>query len=96
MSRPKKECKGLLPHITNVIDGDAGKAACQRVKRHLVGCEKCRMHVDAEDRVINLFKRWRDESMPDGVKIRLRERLSAEMAGGKPRGAARSPRRRGR
>jgi predicted anti-sigma-YlaC factor YlaD len=74
-------CKGLLPYITDFLEGDAGRTVCDRISRHLAGCRRCRMHVDAAAGVVNLYKPWRGEAMPHGVKVRLRERLSQVMDG---------------
>jgi hypothetical protein len=96
MRRYKGECKGLLPHITDWLEGDAGKSVCGRIERHLVGCETCRMYVDTHKRVIELYKKWRDEKLPIAVEIRLRKRLHALMAssgGGKQRPPGRVRRR---
>lgn len=75
----KSCCKGLLPYITDFLEGDAGKAICRRISKHLAGCEHCRMHVDACAGVIKLYKPWRNEPMPRGVKVRLRKRIATEM-----------------
>lgn len=84
-----------MPHITDMLEGDAGESVCRRIKQHLVGCETCRMYVDAHKRVIHLYKRWRDEKLPTAVEIRLRERLRAVMAArrGKRRASDRHPHR---
>lgn len=69
----------MLPDMTDFLEGDAGQEICQRISRHLVGCKKCRMYVDAHVGVIQLFKPWRAEPMPAGAKTRLRKRIVREM-----------------
>jgi predicted anti-sigma-YlaC factor YlaD len=75
----KSCCKGLLPYITDFLEGDAGRAVCRRISMHLAGCQRCRMYVDASLGVIKLYKPWRSEPMPHGVKVRLRTRIATEM-----------------
>lgn len=79
MGRCKGNCKGLLPDMTDYLEGDAGKEVCQRISRHLVGCKKCRMYVDAHVGVIQLYRPWRGGPMPGGAKLRLRRRIAREM-----------------
>lgn len=79
MHRSKSCCKGLLPYITDFLEGDAGKAICRRISKHLAGCVTCRMRVDACAGVVNLYKPWRKEPMPRGVRVRLRKRIAREM-----------------
>ena len=69
----------MLPNMTDFLEGDAGKMVCDRIKKHLVGCKKCRMYVDAHAGLIQLYKPWRGEPMPGGAKLRLRKRMAREM-----------------
>jgi hypothetical protein len=75
-------CWGLLPYMADFLEGEAGRTACQRIRRHLKGCEKCRMHLDVQMGIIGLYKKWRTGAMPDAVRVRLRRRLDQEMSGG--------------
>ncbi|MFZ1947829.1 MAG: zf-HC2 domain-containing protein [bacterium] len=74
-------CRGLLPYITDFLEGEAGKDICQRISRHLVRCERCRMYIDAHAGVIQLFKTWRDDPMPRSAKVKLRQRIDEVIAG---------------
>jgi hypothetical protein len=75
-------CWGLLPYITDFLEGEAGKTVCGRIRNHLKGCEKCRMHLDVQMGIIGLYKRWRTGAMPDAVGVRLRRRLDEVISGG--------------
>lgn len=79
MSRCKGRCKGLLPEMTDFLEGDAGAEVCRRISKHLVGCKKCRMYVDAHVGLIQLYKPWRGEPMPGGAKRRLRKCIAREI-----------------
>jgi predicted anti-sigma-YlaC factor YlaD len=70
----------MLPAMTDFLEGDAGKEVCLRISKHLVGCKKCRMYVDAHAGLIRLYKPWRSSPMPEGAKMRLRKRMAREMA----------------
>ena len=90
MARCKGHCRGLLPYITEYLEGVAGESVCERIRRHLIGCETCRMYIDTHGRVIELYKTWRNEKIPTGAAIRLRKRLLGVMAGETP-GQCRRP-----
>jgi len=96
MRKCKGHCRGLLPYITDYLEGDAAESICERIERHMVGCEKCRMYVDTHGRIIELYEKWRDEDMPTGAKARLQKRLSAEMTAKQPQRTTKQPRRRSR
>jgi len=74
-------CRGLLPHLTDFIEGDACEPVCRRIRSHLDGCKTCRMHVDAQAGVVGLYKTWRDGTAPPAAKVRLRKALDRVMTG---------------
>jgi predicted anti-sigma-YlaC factor YlaD len=67
-----------LDPLSDYLEGDAGEDVCKLIEEHLEGCEKCRMHVDSMKRVITLYRRWRDDGIPEDVSIRLQTRLAEE------------------
>jgi hypothetical protein len=71
-------CRGVLDALSDYLEGDAGKAVCKEIERHLEGCERCRMHVDAMKLMITLYKKWRDEPIPEDVSVRLRGIIARE------------------
>lgn len=71
-------CKGILDPLSDYLEGEAGMDVCRMIEEHLDGCEKCRMHVDNMRRIITLYKRWRDDTIPEDVSIRLRDRIAKE------------------
>ena len=73
-------CWGMLPYITDFLEGEAGKTVCERIRKHLAGCEKCRMHLDVQLGIIGLYKKWRTGAMPDSVRVKLHKRLSEVMS----------------
>jgi predicted anti-sigma-YlaC factor YlaD len=83
-------CKGVLGSLSDYLEGDVGKKVCAEIEEHLDGCERCRMHVDSMRKVITLYKRWRDDTIPKDVSIRLKNVIANEAA----RSAPKRPRRR--
>jgi predicted anti-sigma-YlaC factor YlaD len=71
--------------ITDFLEGDAGRSVCERIRRHMVHCEKCRMYIDTHGRVIRLYNSWRDDRVPTIVSIRLMTRIEREMSGHGPK-----------
>lgn len=71
-------CKGILDPLSDYLEGEAGQKVCTMIEEHLLGCERCRMHVDSMKLVITLYKKWRDDTIPKDVSIRLRDRLAEE------------------
>jgi predicted anti-sigma-YlaC factor YlaD len=94
-------CRGVLDVLSDYLEGDVGEAVCEEVEEHLAGCEKCRMHVDAMRRIITLYKKWKDEPIPDDVSQRLQHVFARECGSdlgnsqsGPPRSPNRQPRKR--
>jgi RNA polymerase sigma-70 factor (ECF subfamily) len=71
-------CRGVLDVLSEYLEGEAGEAVCRELEEHLAGCRKCRMHIDAMRRVITLYKKWRDDPIPEEVSQRLQEVFAAE------------------
>ena len=79
-------CRGVLGSLSDYLEGEAGEKVCAEIEEHLEGCLRCRMHIDSMRKVITLYKRWRDDTIPKDVSIRLRSVIASETAGsaGKP------------
>ena len=71
-------CKGIVGMLSDYLQGEAGKDVCSMIEDHLRGCKRCRMHIDNMKLIIKLNRKWRDDSIPDDVSIRLREVIAAE------------------
>jgi hypothetical protein len=92
-------CKGIVNVLSDYLHGEAGKGVCSMIEDHLRGCKRCRMHIDNMKLIIKLYKKWRDDSIPDDVSIRLRNVIAAEAQkqaarreqGTSPKGRSRKP-----
>jgi anti-sigma factor RsiW len=71
-------CRGVLDALSDYLEGDAGSTVCEKIEEHLRGCERCRMHIDTMRKMITLYKRWRDEPIPEDVKMRLQTVFTRE------------------
>jgi predicted anti-sigma-YlaC factor YlaD len=71
-------CRGVLDALSDYIEGDAGRSVCKKIEEHLEGCVKCRMHVDAMKKMVILYKRWRDDPIPEDVQMRLQDVFARE------------------
>ena len=88
------DCKDLLGGLSDYLDGNEDSAMCAELRRHMEGCEKCRLVVDSARRTIQLYKGDDLVEFPLDVKKRLhdslreawkrREAEKRAKAGGKP------------
>lgn len=76
------DCRGVLDVMSDYLEGEAGEDVCKEVEDHLLGCKKCRMHVDVMKKVITLYKKWRDDPMPNEVSTRLQHAFARECVPG--------------
>jgi anti-sigma factor RsiW len=73
-------CRGVLDVLSDYLEGQAGSAVCKKIEEHLKGCERCRMHIDTMRKMITLYKKWRDDPIPEDVQMRLRSIVARECA----------------
>jgi hypothetical protein len=71
-------CRGVLDALSDYLEGDADSTICKKIEEHLRGCERCRMHIDTMRKMITLYKKWRAESIPKDVQLRLQQVLARE------------------
>jgi len=71
-------CRGVLDALSDYLEGDAGSDVCEQIEEHIRGCKRCRMHVDTMRKMITLYKKWRDEPIPEDVKTRLQAVFAKE------------------
>ena len=71
-------CRGVLDALSDYLEGDAGSSVCKKIEEHLKGCKRCRMHIDTMRKMITLYKKWRDDPIPEDVKMRLQSVFARE------------------
>jgi len=66
------ECKDLLGNLSNYIDGELDDSMCQELKRHMAGCENCRIVYDTMTRTILLYQvEAKEMEIPNDIRGRL-------------------------
>ena len=69
------DCKDMLGGLSDYLDGNEQSAMCAELRRHMDGCEKCRIVVDSARRTIQLYKGDDLVEFPVEVKERLHDAL---------------------
>ena len=65
-------CKDLLGNISDYIDGELDEEVCEQLRRHMDGCENCRVVFDTTTRMIYLYQTNANETeVPSDVRGRL-------------------------
>jgi predicted anti-sigma-YlaC factor YlaD len=66
------QCKQLLSHISDYVDGDLPPELCVTIAEHLKNCENCRIVVDTLKKTIEIYKETTPLSeLPEDVRERL-------------------------
>ena len=68
---PHENCRHLLGGLSDYLDGEASAELCAELRRHMAGCEKCRIVVDTLRKTVSLYHQLPEPEMPDGVRERL-------------------------
>lgn len=69
------DCKDLLGALSDYLDGDEQSEMCRELKRHMEGCDKCRLVVDSAKRTIQLYRGEDVVEFPAEIKARLHGNL---------------------
>lgn len=73
------ECKDLLGNLSEFIDGELDDEMCAQLKRHMAGCENCRVVYDTTTRTIYLYQQSAQETeLPADVRGRLFNTLNLD------------------
>ncbi|MBK9579240.1 MAG: zf-HC2 domain-containing protein [Fibrobacterota bacterium] len=71
-----KPCKDLLSGISDFVDGSASDELCEEIRRHMEGCENCRVVVDTTRRTVQLFK---GDELLEELPADFKERLHGSL-----------------
>jgi predicted anti-sigma-YlaC factor YlaD len=69
------DCKDMLGGLSDYLDGNEQTAMCAELRRHMEGCDKCRLVVDSARRTIQLYKGDDLVEFPVEFKNRLHDTL---------------------
>lgn len=71
-----KSCKELLEGISEFVDGSASEELCAQIRRHMEGCENCRVVVDTTARTVQLYK---GDELLEELPADFKERLHGSL-----------------
>lgn len=69
------DCKDMLGGLSDYLDGNEQTTMCAELRRHMEGCEKCRLVVDSARRTIQLYRGDDLVEFPVEFKNRLHDSL---------------------
>jgi anti-sigma factor (TIGR02949 family) len=75
MGHDHVNCRELLGDLSDFLDGEASARICEEIRRHMAGCERCRIVVDTLRKTVTLYRTQPAPAMPDGARERLYKRL---------------------
>lgn len=73
------QCKALMEHLSEYIDGELGANLCAEIDKHLAECEDCRLLVDTAQQTIELYRQHFETiavDLPPDTESRLWQALS--------------------
>ncbi len=73
-----KHCQMILDNLSLYLDGEASKALCAEIERHLAACTDCRVVVDTLNKTIALYHTLPQIELPDSLRRRLYKTLDLE------------------
>ncbi len=73
-------CAELKAQLSDYIDGDLDAGLCAELKRHLAGCDNCRIVVDTLRKTILLYRDYSTPAMPAAAHERLMHVLRLDTA----------------
>ena len=81
-----KGCEELLSGLSEYLDGTASEELCEELRRHMEGCENCRVVLDTTRRTIDLYRGDELVPLPESFHARLHDTLRRawERKRGKP------------
>lgn len=72
------ECKEIISHLSEFIDGELEECECTEIREHLDKCPVCHSIYDSLLHNIQLCKKMLKIEIPEEIRFRLRERLHKE------------------
>jgi anti-sigma factor RsiW len=75
MSESPLKCEDLLKALNDFVDGRADPTLAEEFRKHMAGCEPCRIVVDNVRGTITLFKAGVPYELPPAFRDRLHAAL---------------------
>ncbi len=71
MIDPEASCAEVLAQVFAFLDGELDVSSCDEIRAHLMACEDCLDHVDAENQLRALIKKACCCSAPESLAQRI-------------------------
>jgi anti-sigma factor (TIGR02949 family) len=79
MAKKKITCQSFLDDLSDYIDGDVAQEIRVAFEAHLAKCPNCWVVFDETQRTVEIFQRYDCHPLPEEVKDRLLQTLSAKL-----------------
>ena len=79
MAKKKLTCQSFLDDLSDYIDGDVAEEIRVTFEAHLAKCPNCWVVFDETQRTVEIVQRLDCHPMPDKVRDRLMQTLSAKL-----------------
>jgi anti-sigma factor (TIGR02949 family) len=79
MAKKKLTCQSFLDDLSDYIDGDVAEEIRVTFEAHLAKCPNCWVVFDETQRTVEIVQRFDCHPIPDKVKDRLMQTLSAKL-----------------
>ncbi len=79
MAKKKLTCQSFLDDLSDYIDGDVAEEIRVTFEAHLAKCPNCWIVFDETQRTVEIVQRFDCHPMPDKVRDRLMQTLSAKL-----------------
>ena len=80
MAKKKITCQSFLDDLSEYIDGDLASEIRVTFEAHLAKCPDCWVVLDETQKTVEIIQRYDCHPMPEAVKDRLLEALSAKLS----------------
>jgi len=74
----KMDCREIFEGLSDFIDEEMAEETCREIRKHLEGCENCRVVVNTLKRTVSLYHSIPLEEMPGDVRLRLHKTIAME------------------
>jgi anti-sigma factor RsiW len=73
-----EECRSLLAHLSDYLDGDLEEAICDQIEAHVAECDDCSLMLDTTRKTLVLYRKLGRVEIPADALGRLWDSLEDE------------------
>ena len=78
----KQQCRDVVEHIYEYVDGEVTPQALAAVREHLLSCPPCLEQYDVQVALKELVRRCCQDRAPDSLRVRILAQVTAAQATG--------------